>query len=86
MTFSNIIKFQDFVDYNKNIMHMKLKTSSLDLNTSRVLIYLCSDFTSFTFCSTCLDAHGQKSKCFLILSKTLWMMQKHLVQVFCFNP
>ncbi len=86
MTFSNIIKFQDLVDYNHNIMHMKLKTSSLDLNTLSVLIYLCFDFAGFTFCSTCLDAHGQKSKCFSILSKTLWMVQKHLVQVFCFNP
>jgi hypothetical protein len=61
---------------------MKLKTSSLDLNASGVLIYLCSDFAGFTFLYTCLDAHGKKSKCFSVLSKTLWMMQNILFKFF----
>jgi hypothetical protein len=40
-------------------MHLKLKASSLDLNTLGVE-YLQFDFAGFSFWATSLDAHGQK--------------------------
>jgi hypothetical protein len=57
---SSVFKeFHDPVDYIHNTMHMKWKTSFLDLNTLGVEC-LCFDFVGFTFWATSLDAHGQK--------------------------
>jgi hypothetical protein len=57
---SDVFKeFHDLIDYIHKKLHLKLKGSSLDLNTSGVE-YLSIDFANFTFWATSLDAHNQK--------------------------
>jgi len=58
-TFDVFKEFHDLINYIHNRVHLKLKASSLDLNTSG-LEYLWFDFVSFIFWGTSLDAHGQK--------------------------
>jgi hypothetical protein len=58
-TFNVVKEFHDLADYNHNIVHLKWKASSLDLNTSSVG-FLCFDYAGFTLWATSLDAHGQK--------------------------
>jgi hypothetical protein len=61
---SDVFKdFHDLIDYMNNTWHLKLKASSLDLNTWGVE-YLWFDFAGFTFWATSLNAHGKKMQVF----------------------
>ncbi len=51
--------FHELVDCIHNIMQMKWKASSLDLNTLGVE-YLCFGYACFSFLGYILNAHGQK--------------------------
>jgi hypothetical protein len=84
-TYDVFKKLHDLVDCIDNTMHMKWKQSSLDLNTLGVE-YLCFDFAGFIFWVTCLDAMAKRSKCLMKFSTFLWMLQRHLAQVFLFLP
>ncbi len=58
-TFDVFKEFHHLINYIHNIVHLKLKASSLDPNTSNVE-YSWFDFVGFTFWAVSLNAHGQK--------------------------
>jgi hypothetical protein len=51
--------FQGLIAYNHNNVHLKWKTSSLDLNTlgSEYLVF---DSSNYTFWATCANATNEK--------------------------
>jgi hypothetical protein len=51
-------EFLDLVDYTHNIVHLKWKANSLDLNTLGVE-YLCFESLGYSFWVTCLNDHGE---------------------------
>jgi hypothetical protein len=59
VTYDVFKDFHDLIDYIHNIVHLKLKASSLAFNTSGVE-YLWFDFVGFTLWATSLNAHWQK--------------------------
>jgi hypothetical protein len=75
----------DLVDCTHNTMHLKWKTSFLDLNTSKVE-YLCFDYASYTFWATSLDAHGQKMQVSWEIFNGLVDATKTSCSIFLFQP